>query len=59
MTFIEVGIPSGYVVTRDAIEKLYVSGIPGLRRAHFADQMLIIYLETVRKTGRVKYIAES
>lgn len=47
MTFAEIVIPTGYMVTRDAIEKLYASGIRGLKRVQFNMQSLFIFFETV------------
>ena len=47
MTNVVVGIPTGFVVDRDAIEDIYNSGVPGLRRARFRDNQLIIFYEYV------------
>jgi hypothetical protein len=47
MTFVEIVIPTGYMVTRDTIEKLYVSGIRGLKRVQFRMQSLFIFFESV------------
>ena len=47
MTFAEIEVPTGYMVTRDTIEKLYTSGIPGFKRAQFNVQSLFIFFETV------------
>ena len=47
MTIIKVEMPTGFVVTRSAIERLYHSGVPGLRRARFCEQTLHVFVETV------------
>lgn len=47
MTTILVQIPTGFVVARDSIERLYTAGIPGLRRARFRDGTLITLFENV------------
>ncbi|ELT94762.1 hypothetical protein CAPTEDRAFT_205314 [Capitella teleta] len=52
MTFLKIAIPSGYTVTRDAIHALYSSGVPGLRRARFYDQTLVIFMETFTATRK-------
>ena len=49
MTFIKVNIPSGYMVTRDTVHKLYAAGVPGLRRVRFCDQHLYLFFESVRQ----------
>lgn len=48
LSLVELQVPTGYMVTRDAIQKLYVSGIPGLKRAQFASPNLFVFFETVR-----------
>jgi hypothetical protein len=49
MITVQVEVPTGYVVNRDEIEKLYWAGVPGLRRVRFRDGTLIIFLEYVSK----------
>ena len=47
MVFVQVEVPTGYVVNRDEIEKLYWAGVPGLRRVRFRDGQLVLLIEYV------------
>ncbi len=47
MTYIEVEVPTGYVVNRDEIMRIYYSGVPGLSRVQFRDQTLFVFFDYV------------
>jgi hypothetical protein len=47
MTFVEIEIPNGYAVTRDAINNIYAKKIPGLKRIDFEYQTLYLFFDTV------------
>ena len=42
-----INIPSGHVVDRDAIEEMYRSNVPGLKRVRFRNQTLVLFFEYV------------
>nr|UCK81481.1 macroglobulin-complement related protein-like 3 [Arenicola marina] len=52
MTFAAIELPTGFIVNRDEVERLYLAGVPGLRRVRFRDQTLIIFFDymTTEKT---------
>lgn len=50
MTIVQYEVPTGYVVSRDTIEAMYLAGIQGLRRIRFRDGFLITFFEYVNIT---------
>ena len=47
MTFLTMGIPTGYHVNRDTIQQMYLQNVPGLKRVRFRDSTLILFYEYV------------
>ena len=47
MTTLAIEIPTGYVVARDAIEAVYNSHVPGLKRVRFSNGVLYTLWESV------------
>ena len=47
MMTLQMELPTGHIVGRDAIEDMYASGVPGLKRVRFRDQTLILFFEYV------------
>ena len=47
MAFIVLEIPTGYVVSRDTIERMYAAGYRGLQRVRFRDNTLILFFDYV------------
>jgi hypothetical protein len=48
MTFLELDVPTGYVVARNVIEWMYIAGVPGLKRVQFREPTLYVFFEAVR-----------
>jgi len=47
MANVIVEIPTGYIVSRDTIEWMYVAGFTGLKRVQFYNQKLVTFFEFV------------
>jgi len=47
MANVIVGIPTGYVISRDTVEWMYRANITGLERVQFHRQKLILFLSHV------------
>jgi len=47
MVNVIVGIPTGFIISRDTIEWMYASKIPGLQRVRFYNQQLITFFSHV------------
>ena len=46
--FVTAEIPTGYVISRDAIIDMYhYQGVPGLKRVRFGDRTLLLIFEYV------------
>jgi len=52
MANVIVGIPTGYVISRDTREWMYASNITGLQRILFINQKLITFFSHVSSTAR-------
>jgi len=53
MANVIVGIPTGYVISRDTIEWLYRANITGLKRVWFHMQKLITFFSHVSRIRRM------
>ena len=52
MTLVVMEIPSGYVISRDTIERMYAAGYRGLQRVRFYMNLLVLFFDHVSEKYR-------